>query len=290
MGFISDFFGDGDVGDILFGGQADILDLGGMQAEDEAREASEAAEAAQLDALGRSIEETRRATAEGQGFLAPFGGVGLQGAEMAGFLTDPQAQFDFLQSNPLFQLGLDNANTQTQNQAASRGRLSAGDTLQQLNQNALLTAAPLIQGQKQSIGDLLNFGAGIATNQANTAIGQGSTISNAFENVGNINASGIQNRNQIVQDTRAGQKELAGTALAFFSDPILKTNKKITGEENGITLWSWDWNELANKLGLFGSSFGVMADEVKEKRPEAVVNMNGYMAVNYDLIGVNHGN
>ena len=43
----------------------------------------------------------------------PFQGLGAQGVEQAGFLTDPQAQFDFLQSNPLFQSALDNANQQT---------------------------------------------------------------------------------------------------------------------------------------------------------------------------------
>ena len=112
--------------------------------------------------------------------LDPFAAIGQQGTQQAGFLTDPQAQFDFLQNNPLFQLGLDNANTQTNKLAASRGRLSAGDTLQQLNQNALLTASPLIQQQKQSIGDLINLGQGTAGQQAsilqNTAGQQGNLL------------------------------------------------------------------------------------------------------------------
>lgn len=261
-------------------------DLAGTDAARRAKEASKKAEKEQLDALGRSIAETRRATAEGQGFLAPFGGVGLQGVDQAGFLTDPQAQFDFLQNNPLFQLGLDNANQQTLQSAAARGRLSSGDTLERLNQNALLTAAPLIQSQKNSIGELLNFGSGIATNQANTAIGQGSQISNAFENQGNITAAGIQNRNQIQADTTANQQQLAGQAFAMFSDPKLKENKKVIGEKNGFKLWSWDWNQLANSIGLIGSSTGVMADEVLSKQPSAISYDKGFMKVNYSEIGV----
>ena len=263
----------------------DPADLSGQHSGAKAKDASKAAEAAQQDALGRSITETRRATEEGQGFLAPFGGVGLQGVEQAGFLTDPQAQFDFLQNNPLFQMGLDNANRQTQQSAASRGRLSSGDTLQALNQNALLTASPLIQSQKQSIGDLLNFGGGIATNQANTAIGQGSQISNAFENQGNIASAGIQNRNQIQADTTANQQQLAGQIFGMFSDPALKTNIKSTGSKNGFNTYSWDWNELANKIGLSGSDVGVMADEVKAIKPEAVTIDRGFMKVNYNMIG-----
>ena len=100
-----------------------------------------------------ALDELRRGKAEGQGFLQPFSQLGQQGLNQANFLTDPGAQFDFLQNNPLFKMGLDNANTQTLQSAASRGRLSSGDTLQQLNQNALLTASPLINQQKQSIGD-----------------------------------------------------------------------------------------------------------------------------------------
>lgn len=261
-------------------------DLAGTHAAGEAQDASKKAEAEQLDALGRSIAETRRATAEGQGFLSPYGDVGLQGVEQAGFLTDPQAQFDFLQNNPLFQMGLDNANRQTQQSAASRGRLSSGDTLEQLNNNALLTASPLIQSQKNSIGDLLNFGSGIATNQANTAIGQGSQISNAFENQGNVLAAGIQNRNQIQADTTANQQQLAGQIFSMFSDPSLKENIKLTGSKNGFNTYSWDWNALANKLGLTGSSTGVMADQVKSIMPKAVTMDRGYMKVNYKMIGV----
>jgi len=60
-------------------------DFSGQHAGAKAKDASKAAEAAQQDALGRSIAETRRATEEGQGFLAPFGGVGLQGVGGARF-------------------------------------------------------------------------------------------------------------------------------------------------------------------------------------------------------------
>lgn len=103
--------------------------------------------------------------------LDQFRPLGQSGLDQASFLTDPQAQYDFLQSNPLFQMGLDNANTQTNKMAAARGRLSAGDTLQQLNQNALLTASPLISQQKQSIGDLLTIGQNTAGNQGNLLTG-----------------------------------------------------------------------------------------------------------------------
>ncbi len=88
-------------------------------------------------------------------------------------------------------MGLDNANTQTLQSAAARGRLSSGDTLQQLNQNALLTASPLIQQQKNSIQSLLGQGLGLAGNQANTALGVGSQLASQQTDIGNALASGI---------------------------------------------------------------------------------------------------
>jgi len=260
-------------------------DLAGTDRAKRAKEASKLAEAEQRDALDRAIAETQRATAEGQGFLQPFGSVGLTGVEQAGFLTDPQAQFDFLQNNPLFQMGLDNANRQTLQSAAARGRLSSGDTLQRLNENALLTAQPLIGQQKQSIADLLNFGSGIARSQSNTALGQGSSVSNLIQDQGNVAAAGIQGRNQIQADTTANQNQLAAQIFGSFSDPALKTNIKKTGSKNGFNTYSWDWNELANKIGLSGSDTGVMADEVKAIKPEAVAIDRGFMKVNYSMIG-----
>ncbi len=145
----------------------------------------------QQEAANLAIEEQKRSRDQGLGFLEPFGQLGQTGIDQASFLTNPQEQFDFLQSNPLFQMGLDNLNRTTQNQAASRGRLSAGDTLLDLNNNALLAASPLIQGQKNSIGDLLNFGSGAARAQANTAIGAGTNISNLITDRGAAGAAGI---------------------------------------------------------------------------------------------------
>lgn len=158
---------------------------------------------AQVDSGRLALEELKRGKTEGLGFLQPFEVLGQQGLQQASFLTDPQAQFDFLQNNPLFQMGLDNANTQTNKMAAARGRLSSGDTLQQLNQNALLTAAPLISQQKQSINSLLNQGLGLAGSQANTSLGVGSQLANQQTDIGNAIASGLIG----VQNAKTGNQQ-----------------------------------------------------------------------------------
>lgn len=159
--------------------------------ESSGEKAAKKAAALQAESGRTALEELQAGKEQGLGFLQPFQQLGQQGLDQANFLTDPKAQFDFLQNNPLFQMGLDNANTQTNQMAAARGRLSAGDTLQQLNNNALLTASPLIQQQKNSIQGLLGQGLNLASNQANTALGVGSQLANQQTDIGNALASGI---------------------------------------------------------------------------------------------------
>jgi hypothetical protein len=140
-----------------------------------------------LDANKAQINTSDRARA----MFDPFADLGASGVEQAGFLTDPNQQFNFLQNNPLFQMGLDNANQQTMSNAASQGRLSSGDTLQQLTNNSLLAAQPLIQDQKNSIADLLRFGSNAATNQGNILLDQGRGTANSISNSANALADGI---------------------------------------------------------------------------------------------------
>lgn len=272
-----------------------IRDITGKTAADAAKAGGEA----QVDQSRLALDELRSSKDQGLGFLQPFQQLGQQGLDQASFLTDPNAQFDFLQNNPLFQMGLDNANTQTNQMAASRGRLSSGDTLQQLNNNALLTAAPLIGQQKQSIQDLLSRGFNTSQAQSNAALGFGSQLGEAQNNIGNAIAGSLSGQANARGEAANNMLGLAGGIASnpavqgfakslFSSDPRLKENIKKIGVENGFNTYSWDWNEEANKLNLHGSSKGVMADEVRSKRPDAVTIKDGYMQVDYGKIGVMH--
>ena len=284
MGFLGDFFGDGEVMDIVAGGEADILDIFGRRGARASREAADE----ERSALEAAIEEQRRATEQGLGFLDPFAGVGQRGVDLSGFLGDPNAQFDFLQNNPLFQMALDNANQATLAQGAAGGRLLAGDTLLQLSNNVLLSAQPLIDRQRQDIGNLLNVGTGIATTQANTALGQASNVSNLLTDIGNVNAAGIAGGQQASQQGAENALQIAG-AIFGLSDSRLKSNAEKIGVENGYDVWRWDWNDEAyDKFGLTGESKGVMFSDVLEKNPKATAYQDGFGKVNYQMIGVNY--
>lgn len=268
-----------------------------------AADAAEGAAETQSEAGLAAIEAQKLAARKGDKFLRPFAQLGRQGIQQAGFLTDPQAQFDFLQSNPLFQLGLDNANQQTQKSAASRGRLSAGDTLEQLSNNVLLQAQPLIAQQGANIRGLINTGAGIAGSRANIQQGLGAGTSGlltdigaaqAAGQVGAANATGQFGQSLLGAGTGAalGQAGLLGGAgaglgaLIGLSDERLKRNKRVIGRHKGHVVWSWTWNELAKKtFNLSGESIGVMAQTLKLTNPSAVSEgADGFLRINYGAL------
>lgn len=77
-----------------------------------------------------------------------------------------------------------------------------------------------------------------------------------------------------------------GAVAPFFSDIKLKTNIKQVGKlNNGIKLYTWNWTEEAK--GIVGDQveYGVIAQEVMEVVPEAVIKGDdGYLRVNYETV------
>lgn len=273
MGFVADLLGLGDV-------------VSGLTGETQAEASLQGADI-QAQAGREALAELIRGKEEGQQFLAPFEALGQQGLAGAGILTDPQAQIDFLQQNPLFQLSLDEARRGTQQTAAAGGRLSAGDTLQQLSKNVLLSAQPLLGQQQQNITNLLGLGQGLATTQANTALGVGSQAGGILTDIGATQAAG-----QIgaAQATGAGAQNLLSTGLTaglLFSDSRLKMNIKSKGRKNDLDWFSWTWNALAKQLfGLEGKAEGVIAQKIMKSHPGSVIMDRGYLKVNYTVLGL----
>jgi len=74
----------------------------------------------------------------------------------------------------------------------------------------------------------------------------------------------------------------AASAYYLFSDMNLKKNIKPFGKENGHNIYEFEYKEIHK-----GRKFiGVIAQEVAEYMPEAVMSINGDLAVNYKMLGV----
>ena len=72
----------------------------------------------------------------------------------------------------------------------------------------------------------------------------------------------------------------------MFSDRRLKNNLEKIGEVNGHNWYKWDWNIVANKMGLEGKSEGVLADELVKTNPECIGIQDGFMFVDYIKLGI----
>lgn len=147
-------------------------------------------------------------------------------------------------------------------------------------------AGAVIGGTQSNLANLLS-GAGqqqaagqtqLAAILANLATQQGSTVA------GLPSIPGIQETEGIL--ARLGQAASGvGTAIAA-SDVQLKDNiEKVGVSSGGHSLYTWDWTEEGQALVGTQPSFGVLAQEVAVKQPDAVViGEHGYMMVDYARI------
>ena len=79
-----------------------------------------------------------------------------------------------------------------------------------------------------------------------------------------------------------------GSAASIYaaSDVELKENIKKVGElQPGVGWYTWDWNETGKSIGAESEpTEGVLAQEVLEVKPDAVMVKDGYYAVDYGKI------
>lgn len=100
------------------------------------------------------------------------------------------------------------------------------------------------------------------------------------------------NAQQASNAKKGGTSALAGTIgsalIGQYSDQRLKSNIVNVGKLHGKLaehdVFTWEWNESANGLGLFGRGVGVIADLVEQYAPNLISIRNGYKLVNYGAL------
>ena len=277
-----------------------------------AADAAEAGSAAQVAASERAMKLLR-------GDLAPFRQLGVDQIEGASSLasdpatqmallqnnpefqqmnalsTDPQAQVDFLSNNPLFDSLRGQASDDIFANQAARGKLGGSGTQELLQNRFLQMGNDLINQQINRTSGAISQGQGLIDTQLNrqlpllqmgqaSAAQTGAGSANIATDIGNSQAAALIAA-QNAKDT--GVSNLLGTGLGLFagggfSDERLKTNIKKIGSKSGVNVYSWDWNDKGEAIGLKGRGVGHIAQQVKEIHPELVQEMkNGYLAINY---------
>ena len=192
------------------------------------------------------------------------------------------------------QTALQNANLtneqkqQLYNQALQSAQLSNQASNQQLAQNQAIQQNPLNILQALRTGAQLN-----TANLPAVGVSQPAQLANwqGADFLGAANAQGQYNQGVYNAQTAADSQltssligaggALGGGALSKYSDRRLKKNiKRIGTHVLGIGLYTWDylWNEPFS---------GVMADEVEQVMPEAIVmHPSGFKMVNYSMLGL----
>jgi hypothetical protein len=148
-------------------------------------------------------------------------------------------------------------------------------------------------------GNIYNRLANI-TGIGQTATGQLTGLGQNYANAGTELYTGMGNAVTASQQAQAANRQsmfnsILGAGLSFglapmtgggsligslFSDKNLKENIKSIGKENGHNVYEF------NYIGSNKRYIGVLAQEVQKSNPEAIQKMDGYLAVDYDQIGV----
>lgn len=257
MGFIGDFLGGGD---------------------DSAKAAKSAAKI-QTDFQREALDYLKQTEALPQKFregaltgLGNIYGLGAPGSQ--------EEFFSNLERTPLYgaiMSGRDAGEEAILRNASVTGGLRSGNTQYNLaDYNTQLKNQALLTAYNDQVSGLQGL-AGLPSNAnqiAASTAGIGQTLAQ-----GQIAAAQAkQQGNQNMFNNAVG---LAGLGAMVFSDLRLKDNVAKIGTSNGFNIYSWSWNEKASELGLYGDGVGVIAQEVEQTRPDLVVVINGYKAVNY---------
>jgi hypothetical protein len=270
----------------------DPADLAGTHSGKQAKEAAKNAAKEQEEAAFAGIAEQRRQFDITQESFRPFqeAGVGAIGQQQAllglSGAGAQQSAFDQFNQSPGQQFLRDRAQKNLLRNSAAIGGLGGGNVRSALVQQGVGFAQQDFQNQFGRLGQLAGQGLSATTNVGQFGQNTANNIQQGLNVSGQARASGILGQQQAAAQQQQQLQQTGFAALSFFSDPKLKTNKKIIGEKNGHTIWSWTWNKLAESIGLTGNDRGVMANEVMIKSPEAVSIVDGYMKVNYHTIGV----
>lgn len=189
------------------------------------------------------------------------------------YLGDEEGQQQFIneaKANPFYQSSIDVGEEAVLRNAAATGGVRGGAVQPALAQNSQNVLKDYIS---QKLRGLEGF--------ANIPLNTGS-IAQGYSNIGETRGRGTTAANQAEQDIAGKTIDLGLKAAgAYASDVTLKRDISLIGEYKGFNWYKWTWNELANAIGLKGSSEGVIAQEVQKVKPYSVIKQNGYLAVKY---------
>ena len=242
------------------------------------------------EAGGLSLAEQQALRKEVGGIYNPRMQAGNQAfSELNDFYSgNQQGIIDQAQTSPFMSSLVEQGAKGVAQNAQMTGGLRTGtanENFAQNNQNVLMGLVQQILQGKQGIAQ---SGAGAGDRYVNAMQDINAGTGSTRGEIANIGINQAANRRSMIGSilenplVGKGVEKGANALMGLFSDKNLKENIVKIGRKNGLSWYSWDWNELAKTIGLTGSDKGHIAQEVQKSRPDLVGNKDGFLTVNYE--------
>jgi len=125
-------------------------------------------------------------------------------------------------------------------------------------------------------------GASLTSQIVNQLSGIGQAQGQGITGAAGASAAGILGAAQSQAQGKQNLMNLGGAALAFFSDPRLKTNIKVVGKAGPLDLVTWDWiPELEDSFVKGFPTIGYLSTQVREHYPQFVDTFGGFDIIDY---------
>ncbi|CAH9011689.1 putative DNA transfer protein [Vibrio phage 199E37-1] len=253
-------------------------------------QSSKAAQETSADLGYKTLEMQKEWMDYIKGMYEPYHESGLWALQnQRGMIDELNAPIDYeaIQKGPEYAAMSQAANQNLMANQEAMGGMGSTSTGNALGANTFNILNQL--GQQQKMDTMNQFNAYGAMSgqgmQGGNSLGSfgGNTLSGMAGTMSGI-GTGAMNAAAMKQQQGTGLLSAGVGLLSMFSDIRLKDNIKATGEKSskGHEIYTWDWNEIAEGLGLTGSGKGVIADKVELKDPEAItIDESGYKKVDY---------
>ena len=260
---------------------------GADKAADASKDAAQTQASSEQAALDYQIEREALPRQFSEGALKGLGGIyGLEGGT-----GNQQDLVNRAIESPLYQAiigGQEAGEKSILRNAAMTGGFRSGNVQGNLyDYNTQLQNKALLESYNQQLQGLTGL-AGLPNNT--------NAIANQMSSIGQTLGQGQVAAGQVQQ---AGYNQMGSNMMGManlgikaygagidFSDRRLKRNLEKIGEVNGHNWYMWDWNIVANKMGLDGKSEGVLADELVKTNPDCIGIQDGFMFVDYTKLGI----
>jgi|688.fasta_scaffold30662_15 hypothetical protein len=277
--------------------------LGSITGATAAARGAQEASATQAASAERGIEEQRRQFDKMVELMSPYLAVGapaLTGQQALIGLQGPEAEqaaIDRLTGGSTFQELSRQGEEAILSRASATGGLRGGNVQQALAQFRPQLLSELIEQQYGRLGGLASMGQSAAAGQAAAGQQTGANVANLLANQGSALAGGqlaagnvnrqifgdvlgaLKTGGEAFKAFGGGTAAAGGSGAAAFSDQRLKKNvKRIGTRKDGLGVYEFDY--------IWGGArqIGLMAQEVQAVYPDAVSEIDGFLAVDYSKV------